>query len=298
MLEYWYNENTSDTFRHHSLDIINLKFTNTPVGDNLSFKEECVKTAIELHKEFPHLCIGLSAGWESQIIFQSFLEAGIKPNVFIIEFPYKLNVFDSYFAKESCKHAGIVPEIFNPDLKSISELETVPLAEKYQLYSFFDVLLAKYAEELKTDVLIGDHLDFRRDVHPNAKWTMTLNENMWAGRFNSLNDKKVVNNFFVRNTNIIRSFINNPKVQEVISNRVEGKISLNSSKKLIYGMEGFYKKSEANKTLSTLNIKKLEATANEKIEKTIGFYSSRNMYIEYQDLVNTLEEQEKVWKFV
>lgn len=298
MFEYWYNNNPQEKFRHHPLDILNLRYLKSDYGSSGTFKEECIKTAIEIDKKFPQSFIALSGGWGSQIIFQSFIEAGLRPNVFIIEFPFKLNVVDSYYAKQACKSAGIIPEVFHPELKEIAENESVDFAKKYQLYNFFDVLLAKYAEQVKSHVILGNQIELRRDVNPSTKWSLCLNETQWADRFSSINNTSIVDDFFLKNSNVVKTFLENSKVQDVVTNKIEGKISLNSTKKDIYQSLGFTKEHPIAKTISTNGIKKLEYTAREKIIQAIGYHEGRNMYIEFEELVSSLNEEEKVWKFV
>jgi hypothetical protein len=299
MIKYWYNNSPTQQFRTHSRDIINLQL-NAAERMPAAFHEECSKAAGEIYSDYPSINLALSAGWESQVCLQSFLRAGVKPKVFIVEFPYKLNTFDSYFAKEACKAAGIIPTIFTINLKEFSEKLSKHYAEKYQTYSIMESILADCAEKVEGDTLVVDKIELRRDVNPNGRWSFVRNEdfNMWPSRFNSVNrDRKIINEFFTSSPEIMLSFLTLPEVVELVTNDKNGKISLNSSKKSIYNSAGFNKEPDAGKTLSIINIKKLAAETANSIESALPF-RPRSTYIEYNELLTALTTQETTWQFV
>ena len=85
MLKQYYDDNETKLFRESRNDVIAIH-TETITRRNLSFKEECRLAATRILETNKDISLGLTGGWLSHIILESFLSIGYRPKVFIVEF--------------------------------------------------------------------------------------------------------------------------------------------------------------------------------------------------------------------
>lgn len=302
-LEYWYGDDVNKKFRTDSFELLNVNIqpmTRAP----LTLKEECVIAAKEIYSNNPNIHIALSGGWESQICLHSFIEAGITPNVYILKLPLGLNAHDTNIAINQCNKFNIKPKIITANLEKFVKEDMLPTATAYQTYSFFQSMQAYYISRLNEDVLLVDKVDLRRDVNPDLSWSFVRSEdfNFWTDRFNSLNEKKIINNFFTCNPELMHSFLSLPVIVELMNKTNSGKISLNSLKNQIYYQGGFTNLFDEEtqrfvKTVSYENIPGLSQKNSELIEHTLKF-KQRQTYISYKDLMFALENQGTICQYI
>lgn len=293
---YWYNEDINNKFRETSMDILNVninQMTRTPV----TLKEECILAALEIHSKYPDIHIALSGGWESQICLRSFIEAGIKPCIYILKFPRGLNKFDSDVAVEQCKKYNLIPRVISVDFEDVIQNHMFEIATKYQTYSFVQMLHGYYVEQIKENVLLVDKIDLRRDANPSKEWSVVRNEdyNFWPDRFNTLNENKIINNFFSHSSELIYSFLKSSPIQDVVNSATSGKISLNSLKHLIYHQGGFTDLFNDNakkfiKTVSYEEIPGLQQKKSDLLEQHLKF-KPRQTYMSYNNIIRALENK-------
>jgi hypothetical protein len=285
-IEYWY-EHSNSVVRTDVLELLNMKI-NPITREPKTFKEECINTARRLYDEDNDVHIALSGGNESHVCLSSFIAAGIKPKVFILQFPKDLNSFDSDVALETCKHLGITPLLVKLDY-DFNVARAAELSIKYQTYSFAQAMFAHYAGKVNSTLVIADKIKLVRDVHAKSKWCFTRSEdaNMWPLRYNEQNKNKIVSNFFTDSPEQILSFLRIPVVEQIMNNPYSGKISLNSVKKKVYTEGGFEQFGFYNRTQTTDQLAGLSARAHEIIDSELKF-RPRNMYIEYKKLVGAL----------
>lgn len=285
-IEYWY-EHTGSVTRTDNLEIVNMKI-NPVTREPLRFKEECMSVAREIYAANPDLHLALSGGNESQVCLQSFISAGIKPNVVILEFPRQLNSFDTDPAFNTCRYLGITPRVLTLG-EDLSMNKVRELSVKYQVYDFFQILMVHYLNQVDASVLLTDKINIRRDISPDMNWCFSRSENtnMWPLRYNLTNKNKIISDFFTNTPEQILSFLRIPALQQLMQNQFSGKISLNSSKTKLYQQAGFDQLGFYNKTYTIERIAKLDNKANDIIDEELKF-RPRNMYIEYQHLVDSL----------
>jgi len=302
-LEYWYGDDVDNKFRTSALEIFNINI-NAKTRTALTLKEECITAAQEIYSKYPNIYIALSGGWESQLCLHSFIEAGITPNVYILKFPIRLNSHDTEIAVKQCKKYNIIPKLVDVNFETFINKHMIDTAKKYQTYSFVQTLHAYYMEQLHEDVLLVDKVNLRRDVNPDSSWSYVRSEDFdfWPQRFNSFNEKKVINNFFSHSPELIYSFLTLPVIQELVKKQTSGKISLNSLKNLIYYQGGFTNLFDENtsrfvKTVSGDHIPGLNLKNSELIQQTLQF-KSRNIYISYNDMIDILTNQGTVCQYI
>lgn len=302
-LEYWYSDDVNNKFRSDAFEIININ-VNAKTRQELTLKEECIIAAKEIYKQYPDIHIALSGGWESQICLRSFIEAGITPNVYILKLPIGLNAHDTDIALAECKKFNIVPRVINVALESFVKEHMMNTVNKYQTYSFFQTLQAYYISKLNENVLLVDKVDLRRDVNPDMSWSYVRSEdfNFWPDRFNSVNEKKIVNNFFSHSPELMYSFLTLPVIKDTIQKKFSGKISLNSLKNLIYYQGGFTNlfdetTSRFVKTVSFEHIPGLHQKNSDFIQNTLKF-KPRQLYISYDKLLESLTNQGTTCQYI
>lgn len=295
-LENWYGDDVNNKFRSSAFEILNVNI-NPKTRQELTLKEECIIAANEIHSRYPDIYIALSGGWESQICLRSFIEAGINPNVYILKLPSRFNSHDTDIAINQCKKFNIIPIVVDVDLENFIKEHMIPTAIKYQTYSFFQTLHAYYCEKLNKNVLLVDKVDIRRDVSPDMSWSYVRGEdfNFWPDRFNCLNDKKVVGNFFSHSPELMYSFLTLPAVVDLVNNQQSGKISLNSLKNIIYYQGGFTNLFDETtrkfvKTVSSEHIPGLQQKNSFLIRQTLKV-KPRQSYISYNDIIDALTKQ-------
>ena len=288
-IEYWYEHSGSAT-RTDSLEIINMK-VKPVVREPVSFKEECMSVARDLHTANPDIHLALSGGNESQVCLRSFISTEIKPNVVILEFPRQLNSFDTDIAFNTCKYLGIKPTVLTLG-HDLSMHRVHELSVKYQTYSFMQTMMAHYLGQLDTNVILVDKINIRRGLNNKVNWCFVRNEDvdMWPLRYNELNQNKIISDFFTNTPEQILSFLRIPTIQQLVQKEFSGKISLNTNKNKIYHEAGFSQLGFYNKTNTIEKIPGLNAKAFAVIDNELKF-RPRNMYIEYQDLIDGLTHQ-------
>ena len=292
-LQYWYGDDVDKKFRSSTLEILNGKLgamNSLPE----SFEDECIKTAKAIYAEYPNIHIALSGGWESNVCLEAFIRAGITPGVYILRFPSHLNGQDSNIAIDRCKKFSIFPKIIDVKFDQFVAEHMITTATKYQTYSFFQALQAYCIETLNEDVLLVDKLELRRDINPTVSWSLVLDEDysFWPERFNLLNDKKIVSNFYTRTPELMYSFLTLPAIVNLVNTPLSGKLSLNTSKNFIYQQCGFGELEEQHvrKTVSTNRIPGLQKSHSYTIQQQLNF-KPRHLYISYEDVMVALENQ-------
>jgi hypothetical protein len=224
--------------------------------------------------------------------------------------PKNLNVFDTYWAKDLAKRYSLqcnvidVPgQIMIQSSKISAELkqrEPWSTALESQIYTYYDMLMAHCIGKIDEPVIIGDQLNFRRDVDPGSAWCLILDENsyFWPSRYCSIHpDKTIISNFFTRSSEIVYSFINDASVRDVTSDTGNGKITLVSSRQQIFGSQGFHKRGPSQRTISNINIPGLHETNSDWLQDTLGFHN-RYFYLDINKFTNSVEEKSTVWSYV
>lgn len=309
MIKYWYNDDKDQILRKSRYDVLRLEIPSINRSPGL-FREECRNTARELAQQHSSLTLGITGGWQSQIILQSFLDIGFKPNLFVMAFPGKLNQFDYYWAKDYCikyslkyNQIDIPGKTFANDLKlkdRNSSSNPWALGIENQIYTYYDLLLASVIQDIDEPVIIGDQLSFRRDEHPEGLWSFILDENsnFWPSRLMQLNPgKTIISDFFTRNSELLYSYLTDPIVQHILSEEKNGKITLVSSRQEIYGNHGFFKRGPSQRTVGCMNIPGLQETNSAFLQDRIGF-QNRYLYLEAQKLAETLASETTIWSYV
>jgi len=294
----YYEDDPSRVFRTGMMDLLTFEVQGC-TRPAQTLKEELMLAASDIYNTVPDIHIALSGGWESNVCLHTFMEAGYKPRVMILEFPRGLNDFDTDPAKEACRRYGITPTIVPVDMSFLDFIKNavVPVVEKYQTYTFFQSLFAYYLEKTKINCLLVDKVDLRRDLNPNGQWSFIRSEvATWTDRFNTLNENKVLMNFYCHSPEAMLAYLELPTIVDLMNHPKNGKLSLQSLKHKIY-LEGGYNIPLFTRTVSTDKIIGVTAACEEKIKKDIG-WKTRIGYVEYPKIVQALKSEGGKWQYI
>jgi hypothetical protein len=266
----------------------------------LSFQEECYLAAERIIEKDQNIWLGLTGGWLSKIVLDSFLKIGFKPNVFIMEFTSNLNNHDSEWAREACKVNNIEPLIIETIVSKNMSESLIKFGSTIQNYSYYECLLASKIRTIPGRALIVDGIDIRRDVDPSGNWCYVLDEckYFWKKRYTQMHpSKRIIDNFFSSSPEILLSFLEMDEVESITNGSNNGKMSLNSSRDTIFKESGFNKLSPFNLTRGYSKIPDVEEINSEILQTTMGF-NNRKLYFNLNDLKESLKYKEKTWDFI
>jgi hypothetical protein len=298
-LNYWYNNNKTNLTRPKELSILHFELGNISRAPE-TFRQECVRAATEIYQLYPDIHIGLTGGLNSNVCLESFLLAGHKPGVFIIEFTNQLNSFDSAPAQARCRELGITPKIITVDpVEFLSSAEFDLTVNEYQLYASWRAICLYAAKQLSVPQLFVDEIEIRRDVDPNVVWSFSRGEGQdlcWR-RYSQQTGTPVLSNFFTWSPEQILAYVQLPTVQDLVADRISGKLSSISSRHKIYAEGGFEKFARLPKTWGIERIYTEWQISQDNVDNiTIG--DSRSCYVGHTELIEALTNKGGQWKYI
>lgn len=181
----------------------------------------------------------LSGGIDSEVMARSFQAVGVRFEVFIAGFEDNLNHKEVDAAVKLCNRIGIRPNFLNINARQYLN-EILPMdAEKFGLSDIPTLFQYHLTNLVPADgiVVLGSSPYVRKHV-PNgyvpgvypylfSHWEIVQRTNIWY-------DSKRVHHF-ASSDDCRLAFMMHPRTLELVSNRVEGKISTNTSRRIIYG---------------------------------------------------------------
>lgn len=247
-LKYWYGNDRSQIWRRD-----NLETTSMSVGGctrkPMSFKAELIRTARIMDRTYPDLTIFLSGGLDSEMALQSFLSAGITPRIVTIRFPDDKNLHDIGPAMRMLDHMGLKYSVIDVDPEEfVMSGEAFEIGARFQGYSFYQQLLMKVALQYNAPMITIDEIELEKSTSVNwetgeyyDQWVFLKKEDqdgVWR-RFNDATGIPALNNFYSYSPESILSFLQLPTVDDLVNDRIPGKLSWTSSKMKIYSHLGY-----------------------------------------------------------
>jgi hypothetical protein len=297
-INYWYNNDPSCLTRTSEYDILNFSIGSINRAP-LSFKEECIIAAKEIHQTYPDIHIGLTGGLDSNICLDSFMSAGITPGIFIIKFPNGLNSFDADYAEAKCTRLGIKPIVIEFDPLEFISTRLMVTVEKYQIYSLYQAIHIDACKTLSVPHISVDEIELRRDVAPEIEWCFVKKEDqdMCWRRYASIDGIPALNNFYTWSPELMLSFLQLPTIKKLANNELIGKLAWNSSKYAVYTEGGFGNVPNRPKTWGVEKIyNEWENSQADIDQQVIG--APRSCYVGYNELITALEHGDGQWKYI
>jgi len=247
-LKYWYGEDRTQVWRKD-----NLETTSMSVGGcsrkPMSFKAELIRTARVLNKQYPDLTLFMSGGLDSEMALQSFLAAGITPQIVTVRFPDDKNIHDIGPAMRMFEHMGLKYNIIDVDPEEfVMSGEAFEIGARFQGYSFYQQLLMKVAFQYNAPMITIDEIELEK--LPSIDWETGEHYDRWVflkkedqdgvwRRFADATGIPALNNFYSYSPESILSFLQIPTVDDLVNNRIPGKLGWTSSKMKIYSHLGY-----------------------------------------------------------
>lgn len=247
-LKYWYGEDRNQIWRRD-----NLETTSMSVGGcsrkPMSFRAELIRTARVLSKQYPDLTIFMSGGLDSEMALQSFLSAGITPQIVIVRFPKDKNIHDIGPAMRMLDHMGLKYRIIDIDPEEfVMSGEAFEIGARFQGYSFYQQLLMKVALQYNAPMITIDEIELEK--LPSINWETGEHYDRWVflkkedqdgvwRRFADATGIPALNNFYSYSPESILSFLELPTVDDLVNDRIPGKLGWTSSKMKIYSHLGY-----------------------------------------------------------
>ena len=285
MIDYSYGNNSHT--RTSALDTLDITFPGA-AALNTTFKEACIDRAKTIMHYFPDIEFALSGCIWSHISYMSFVEAGFKPPVKILQLPLEINQLDIEAAQSLAKHAGSDIEIVKVPLKQEILDSYVELANKYQTYNFSDAIMARFSELNGNNIFISDAIAIKRNIEPG--WRLTLDEgsDFYWHRFNYANKHKIIKSFFTGSADIMYHFLDLPTVKDLVAEVIPHKLTTNTSLKQIFEDAG-WKLPERLSLRYTYSdaLPEFSRKMNRRIIQKMGF-KKRHITIPYDKLLKSL----------
>jgi len=234
-LQYWFNGNSTQHWRQHPYEIAHCAVGIGHAPDGSTFLESLTRSAKVLYNR--HGCdfrLFLSGGLDSEVALRVFYNNGYAVTPFIIKFANNLNKPDVENALVLCIDLGVEPVIFDFDpVKFVESGEWRRVAASYQCYTFYQQLLLYIAEQQRAPMITIDEIELQK--HQNAWWFVKKEDQdgCWH-RFVESTGIPAYNNFYTYDPNTITAFTANNIVENLINDRIFGKLSWTSSKHTIY----------------------------------------------------------------
>lgn len=247
-LHYWYNSDQNSIWRQDELDTTSMsigKCNRTP----MSLRAELMRNARCISKDFPDLTIFLSGGLDSEMALRSFLHAGITPKLATVRFPNDDNMYDIGPMMTMLDRMGLPYTIIDFDpTKFFNSGQWMDMAVKYQSYTFYQQMLLKIAEDYAAPMITIDEVELEKQISMNwetgeymHEWIFLKKEDqdgVWR-RFNDKSGIPALNNFYTYSPESMLAFLQIPTVDDLINDRIPGKLGWTSSKMQIYSNLGY-----------------------------------------------------------
>jgi hypothetical protein len=247
-LQYWYNDDQTQRWRESELDTTTMSVggcTRKP----MSFKAELIRNARSLYRQFPDLTLFMSGGLDSEMALQSFLAAGIVPKIATVKFPNDNNMHDIGPMMRLLTTLDIEYTVIDFDpVDFVNSGECYNIGVKYQAYTFYQQMLLKVAEQYSAPMITIDEVELERPTSIDYEtgdissgWIFLKKEDqdgVWR-RFNEKTGIPALNNFYTYSPETILSFLNIPVVDDLVNDRIHGKLGWTSSKMKIYSTLGY-----------------------------------------------------------
>lgn len=213
----------------------------------LDFRNECIRTAQKIRQSTKDpIHIMFSGGVDSEVVLRSFVAAKIDVTAAILRFKNDLNIHDISWAVITCENLNIPYRFYDLDILDFWKnraleyaeptycvtpqlISTMWLVDQIEGYPVMGSAECLFVKEVPTD--------YRPGISPYEKseWSLWEKEKIaaWYRHF-IVRAREGCPGFYQYTPEIMLSYINDPIVQDLINDRIVGKLSTESSKLRIY----------------------------------------------------------------
>jgi hypothetical protein len=248
-LQYWFNNDTEQHWRTHPYDTACCMVGQGWEPQYKGFHESLdttVKHFYSLHGA--SFLMFLSGGLDSEVATRFFYKNSLPISPLIVRFAHNLNKEDVDNALWICQDLKFSPTVYDFDpVAFFHGGEWRRIAEDYQCYSFYQQMLLYIAETLGKPLITVDEIEIQK-VDDNWFFVKKEDQDGCWHRFVERTGIPAYNNFYTFDPETIWAFMQNNTVQELINDKIPGKLGWTSSKHKIYSeLTGFPLKNRAKR---------------------------------------------------
>jgi hypothetical protein len=247
-LIYYYNQDPDQCWREHDLDTTSMEIgicNRRP----MTLKAELIRNARALYKDYPNLTIFMSGGLDCEMALRSFLAAGITPRIATVKFHGGTNLHDIGPMMKMLDSMGLSYTVINFDMEDfVYSGRCYEVGTKYQAYTLYQQMLLAVAESYKDPIITVDEIELEKSHsidwntgETKTSWVFLKKEDQdgcWR-RFNNQTGIPALNNFYSYSPESMLAFLQIPIVDDLINDRIPGKLGWTSSKMQIYSTLGY-----------------------------------------------------------
>jgi hypothetical protein len=205
-----------------------------------TFKEELLDAASSTVDYFgSDISILFSGGVDSELMLRTFLDIGIKPNVYIYRYEKDYNIYDVSYAVTICSMLGINYKIIDFNLEKFYDHDAERISELSQIDRPRALPYCKFIEDTDGVPLLGasDLTLMRQDSNYSIKgsWIVRCWEHDigWSKFIQSIN-KPAVGEWFKWTPGLVMSYMNTQWCRDLVNDKYIGKLGVNSTKIIGY----------------------------------------------------------------
>lgn len=200
-----------------------------------SWVNEQYRTADIIRKQYgKEFALMFSGGTDSEIVLRSFLKIGTKPRIFFIRFKNGFNHSDYLEALEISKSLNIKLETIDFDIIDFYQSgQAKEFSIELQCRQIAYLTIYYHIKNLQLPSVMGGEMLFQRNVSiKGGKWYYCFRENQDASaiRLSLKYNIPLVNEWFSYTPEMMLYYLNHPKINQLITDRYNYKISSVSTK--------------------------------------------------------------------
>ena len=234
-LQYYFNQNLKQHWRKNPYELAHCSIGMGHIATGSTFLGSIARSAKTLYdRHGSGFRLFLSGGLDSEVALRIFYNNGYAVTPFIVKFANDLNKPDVENALVLCNDMGIEPVIFDFDpIEFLGSGEWQRIATTYQCYTFYQQLLLFIAEQERVPMITIDEIELQK--HQNSWWFIKKEDQdgCWH-RFVEATGIQAYNTFYTYDPDTMLAFLETPTVQDLVNDRIFGKLSWTSSKHRIY----------------------------------------------------------------
>jgi hypothetical protein len=190
------------------------------------------------------LALFYSGGFDSELILRVLVQKlEIMPKVHIIQFARGDNAHETKNAYRTCEELGVKPITWDHDVTDfVEKKQYLPLGLQYSCTQLAYLTVLEYARRCNQTVIMGGEVYVQKHEMPSD---LVSNESQWyyiyrededgmTYRYSANTGHKIINEVFSYTPELLYRWLTNVVVEECVTGRRFGKLSLLSSKNDIF----------------------------------------------------------------
>ena len=185
-----------------------------------------------------------SGGADSEAVLRGLLAIGVIPEVHTIKFTGNFNTHETKNAEALCESLGVRMRVWEHDVRKwLAEEKYLDLGVKYECDQVAYLTVLEYARKINRPVIMGGEIYVQQHQVPDGSaytdsrdwyYVYRENEDGVTYRYTADTGHPIINEVMTYTPELLAAFLIHPRVQQVVTNKVPGKITLLSVKGSVY----------------------------------------------------------------